>query len=124
MIPTIRPTLYKDQLAITLESETIAAQFLPGVGAKLCSLIYKPANLELLLQRPAEKYLLAPYDGGYVTEGECSGFDEMFPSIDKSFYEGYPWQRHANSGPRRSVEHPLGMHDCKTRPGLRKRPGL
>ncbi len=92
MIPTIRPTLYKDQLAITLESETIAAQFLPGVGAKLCSLIYKPANLELLLQRPAEKYLLAPYDGGYVTEGECSGFDEMFPSIDKSFYEGYPWR--------------------------------
>ncbi len=83
---------YKDQPAITLESETIAAQFLPGIGAKLCSLIYKPANLELLLQRPNEKYLLAPYDGDYVTQGECSGCDEMFPSIDKCFYEGFPWR--------------------------------
>ena len=92
MRSTITPSRYKDQPAITLESETIVAQFLPDVGAKLCSLIYKPANLELLLQRPNETYRLAPYDGDYVAQGECSGFDEMFPSIDRSFYEGYPWR--------------------------------
>jgi hypothetical protein len=39
MNPTIHPSRYKDQPAITLESETITAQFLPGVGAKMCSLI-------------------------------------------------------------------------------------
>ena len=58
----------------------------------MCSLIYKPAGTELLLQRPNEAYRLAPYDGDYVAQGECSGFDEMFPSIDKCFYEGYPWR--------------------------------
>ena len=83
---------YKDQPAITIESEKIVAQFLPGIGAKLASLVYKPAGLELLVQRPNEEYLLAPYDGDYVAQGECSGFDEMFPSIDKCFYEGYPWR--------------------------------
>ena len=68
------------------------AQFLPGIGAKMCSLVYKPAGLELLVQRPNEAYRLAAYDGDYVAQGECSGFDEMFPSIDKCFYEGYPWR--------------------------------
>jgi hypothetical protein len=92
MTSAIRPSRYKDQSAVTLESETIAAQFLPGIGAKLCSLIYKPAGTELLVQRPAETYQLAPYDGDYVTQGECSGCDEMFPSIDRCFYEGYPWR--------------------------------
>ena len=49
-------------------------------------------GLELLLQRANDTYLLAPYDGDYVTQGECSGFDEMFPSIGRCFYEGYPWR--------------------------------
>ncbi len=83
---------YKDQPAITIESEKVRSQFLPGVGAKIASLVYKPAATELLVQRPNEKYLLAPYDGDYVAQGECSGFDEMFPSIDRCFYEGYPWR--------------------------------
>jgi hypothetical protein len=92
MTSAIRPSRYKDQPAMTLESETIAAQFLPDIGAKMCSLIYKPAGTELLLQRPNEAYRLAPYDGDYVAQGECSGFDEMCPSIDKCFYEGFPWR--------------------------------
>jgi len=92
MTGTIRPSRYKDQPAITLESETIAAQYLPGVGAKMCSLIYKPVSLELLLQQPNETYRLAPYDGDYVAQSECSGFGEMCPSIDRCFYEGYPWR--------------------------------
>ena len=92
MTSAIRPSRYKDQPAVTIESQTVAAEFLPGVGAKMCSLIYKPANLELLLQRPNETYRLAPYDGDYVAQGECSGFDEMFPSIDKCFYEEFPWR--------------------------------
>lgn len=88
----IYPSQYKDQRALSVESGKIVAQFLPAVGSKMCSLVYKPLNLELLVQRSNPRYLLAPYDGDYVGQGECSGFDEMFPSIDKCFYEGYPWR--------------------------------
>ena len=86
------PSQYKDQPAITLESDQVTAQFLPGIGAKLCSLVYRAAGRELLVQRPNPAYLLAPYDGDYVAQGECSGLDDMFPSIDRCFYEGYPWR--------------------------------
>jgi hypothetical protein len=48
-------------------------------------------DFELLVQRPYEKYLIEPYDGDYVA-AECSGFDDMFPTIDRCFYESYPWQ--------------------------------
>jgi hypothetical protein len=88
---TISPTLYKDQPAVTIESEMISAQFLPTIGAKFCSLVYKPQNFELMVQRPAPKYLIAPYDGVYE-EGECSGFDDMFPTIDRGLYGKFPWQ--------------------------------
>jgi Aldose 1-epimerase len=83
---------YKDQPAVTLESDTLAAQFLPGIDAKLCSLVYKPTGTELFVQRPAPEYRQAPYDGDYVAQGECSGFDDMFPAIDRGFYESYPWR--------------------------------
>lgn len=83
---------YKDQPAISIESSDLAAQFLPGIGAKLCSLVYKPLGLELLVQRPEPVYRVAPYDGNYVAQGECSGLDDMFPSIDACFYEHYPWR--------------------------------
>jgi hypothetical protein len=82
---------YKDQPAITLESDLLCAQFLPSIGSKMCSLVYKPRQVELLVQNASEKYLLQAYDGEYIA-GECSGFDEMFPSIDTCFYESYPWQ--------------------------------
>ena len=92
MSATIHPSRYKDQPAITLESGVLAAQFLPGIGAKLCSLLHKPSGTELLLQRPNPGYRVARYDGDYVADGECSGCDDMFPSIDRCFYEGYPWR--------------------------------
>ncbi len=83
---------YKDQPAITIESDVIAAQFLPGIGAKLCSLRHRPSGTELLLQRPASAYRVARYDGDYVGDGECSGCDEMFPTIDPCFYHAHPWR--------------------------------
>jgi hypothetical protein len=85
-----KPT-YKDQQAISLNAGKLRAQFLPSLGAKLCSLVYLPRDLELLVQRPGTEYLLQPYDGNYVA-GECSGFDDMFPSIDACHYEDYPWK--------------------------------
>ncbi len=83
---------YKDQPAVTIETEQVTAQFLPHIGAKLCSLVYRPAGRELLVQRPGAAYRVAPYDGDYVGQGECSGLDDMFPTIDRCYYAGYPWQ--------------------------------
>jgi hypothetical protein len=88
---SISETRYKDQPAVTIESDVIAAQFLPSIGAKMSSLVHKPLSLELMVQRPNAEYLLQLYDGDYVA-GECSGFDDMFPTIDVCHYEDYPWQ--------------------------------
>ena len=82
---------YKNQNAITLESDVLKAQFIPKIGSKMCSFIYKPLDIELLIQRENKKYKLEPYGGNYL-KGECSGFDEMFPSIDECYYEDYPWE--------------------------------
>ncbi len=81
---------YKDQRAVTIETESLRAQFLPDTGAKLASLVYKPLDLEILIQRPSGRYLLQPFDGDYVA-GECSGLDDMFPTIDTCFYDRGPW---------------------------------
>ncbi len=88
---TIYNAHYKDQPAVTLESDVLRVQFLPTIGAKLCSLVYKPLNRELMVQNPSANYLLQPYDGHYES-AECSGFDDMFPTIDTCYYEAYPWQ--------------------------------
>lgn len=87
----IVPSQYKDLEAITIESSVLRAQFLPDTGSKLASLVVKPLNLELMVQRPASTYLRQPFDGNYVA-GECSGFDDMFPTIDTCAYERYPWK--------------------------------
>jgi hypothetical protein len=86
----ISATTYKDQPAVTIETDQVLAQFLPGVGAKLASLVYKPRNFELLVQRPSQVYKLQPFDGDYVA-GECSGLDDMFPTIDTCYYDRFPW---------------------------------
>jgi len=92
VVTAIRSSFYKDQPAITLETDQIAAQFLPGAGGQLCSFVYRPLGLELLVQRPWEQYRLSPYDGDYVADGECAGMDDMFPTIDRCFYDSYPWR--------------------------------
>jgi hypothetical protein len=88
---SIYSSRYKDVEAVTIESAAIRAQFLPGVGSKLASLVYRPAGMELMVQRPGEQYLCQPYAGSYVA-GECSGMDDMLPGIDVSRYETYPWE--------------------------------
>ena len=91
MNPIISPTTYKDQPAVAIVTDQISAQFLPGVGAKLASLVYKPRDFELLVQRPDPVYRMQPFDGDYVA-GECSGLDDMFPTIDTFYYDRFPWE--------------------------------
>lgn len=92
MICAITNTRYKDQPAVTLETDMLAAQFMPGAGGGLCSLVYRPLGLELLVQRPGQRYRRGPYDGDYVADGECAGMDDMFPTIDRCFYDLHPWR--------------------------------
>lgn len=87
----IYESAYKDQPAITIESQAVRAQFLPTIGAKMASLVYKPRDFEVMVQAPGETYLMQPFDGEYV-EGECTGFDDMFPTIDLCYYDRFPWQ--------------------------------
>jgi hypothetical protein len=82
---------YKNKPAILLENDLISALFLPGIGGKLCSLISKKTGYEFMVQRPGLAYKEQPFDGVY-TEGECSGFDDMFPTIDVCYYENEPWK--------------------------------
>jgi hypothetical protein len=91
MTTTVYDSQYKDQPAVSLESEAVRVQFLPGTGAKMASLVYKPRDFELMVQASGEQYLRQPFDGDYVS-GECTGFDDMFPTIDLCYYDRFPWQ--------------------------------
>ena len=90
MTPELYSSTYKDQRAVTFESALIRVQFLPEIGAKMASLVFKPLNYELLVQRPGEKYKIQPFDGDFVA-AECSGIDDMFPTIDACYYDPFPW---------------------------------
>ena len=86
----ITETTYKDQRAIALESDQARFLFLPDTGASLVSVYGKARQKEYLVQRPQEKYLRQPFDGVYV-DAECSGMDDMFPTIDRCAYDHFPW---------------------------------
>jgi hypothetical protein len=87
---TITHSKYKNLESVVLENNTIRAEFLPYPGGKLASLICKKTDFEFLVQRKNENYLEQPFDGEYI-KGECSGYDDMFPTIDTCNYENEPW---------------------------------
>ena len=86
----VSETRYKDQRAVALESEQARFVFLPDTGASLASAFAKGRQKEYLVQRPQETYLRQPFDGTYV-DAECSGMDDMFPTIDRCYYDRFPW---------------------------------
>ena len=74
-----------------LNNGHIRAEFLPDPGGKLVSFINLSSGYEFLVQRPNGIYRDQPFDGSYV-DGECSGFDDMFPTIDECLCEQEPWK--------------------------------
>ena len=96
-------TKYKDRPAILVKSSTLKATFLPLDGAKLVSLIRISDGKELLSTRPDSKYKVLAYDGDYV-DSECSGFDDMFPTVD-------PFT--PKSGPFKGVTYPDHGETCR-----------
>ena len=85
-IDMIALSKYKNKKSIVLESTKIRAEFIPDPGGKLASFINKETGYEYMLQRKNEKYLEQPFSGVFV-DGECSGFDDMFPTIDTCKYQ-------------------------------------
>ncbi len=86
----IKNTNYKDIQGISLENEQLRAIFLPNHGAKLASLFHKETLSEFLVQNQSDAYATLEYGGDYVSS-ECSGFDDMFPTIDSCVYDEAPW---------------------------------
>jgi hypothetical protein len=81
---------YKDQEALVLENDVIRAVLLPMWGGKTISLVHKGLGVETLWQNPAPSFRRSLYGDPYEV-GELAGFDEMFPTISRCFYEAPPW---------------------------------
>lgn len=81
---------YKNKKSVVLESSRIRAEFIPDPGGKMTSFINKETGYEYLVQRKNTIYREQPFDGVFV-DGECSGYDDMFPTIDTCNYEDEPW---------------------------------
>ncbi|ULQ51967.1 hypothetical protein [Flavihumibacter fluvii] len=86
-----RVSTYKNKKSIVLENDRIRTEFIPDPGGKMVSFIDKVNGYEFLVQRPGEIYRDQAFDGNY-TDGECSGYDDMFPTIDACSYELEPWK--------------------------------
>jgi hypothetical protein len=83
---------YKDRPAVGIASGRLSALFLPGDGGKLASL-RDAQGREYMAQAPGEVYLPLAYDDSYV-DSECSGFDDMFPTIDPFTRDGVHYPDH------------------------------
>jgi galactose mutarotase-like enzyme len=81
---------YKDQKAIVLENDLVRAVLLPAHGGKTISLVHKGLGVETLWQNPVPAFKGSKY-GELYEDGEFAGFDEMFPTISRCFYESSPW---------------------------------
>jgi hypothetical protein len=87
----ITDALYKDVSAVRVETEKLTALFLPELGGKLTSLKCTSSEREFLEQDKGKTYKKLSYAGDY-TAAECSAFDDMFPTIDRCYYDRFPWQ--------------------------------
>lgn len=92
---------YKDRPAIVVNSDSLVATILPEDGAKIASLRVKKSGKELLAVKKEEKYKVLTYEGDYVLS-ECSGFDDMFPTVDpytpeEGVYQGITYPDHGET---------------------------
>lgn len=75
--------IYKGLDAFFIENENIKLAVLRNLGAKIASLIYKPQGFEVASQPEKGEYRLAKF-GDLFELYDVSGFDDCFPTIDKS----------------------------------------
>ncbi|QFT89484.1 hypothetical protein FIU87_12565 [Bacillus sp. THAF10] len=78
----MRKSTFKGLKCVILENESIQAIFLPDYGGKLASFIDKKRNKEWLFQSKEASLEIPPY-GADFSAYDSSGFDDVFPSIDR-----------------------------------------
>ncbi|WP_428898194.1 Galactose mutarotase [Parelusimicrobium proximum] len=77
--------LYKNIPSVKIENENIRLVFLPGYGCKMASFINKKTNREILFQSSKDSLDIPPYAAPF-NKYDSSGYDEVFPSIDRCPY--------------------------------------
>ncbi len=92
---------FKDRPAVCVQSTALKATLLPKDGAKMASLIRLSDGKELLAVKAHSEYRTLSFDGDYVSS-ECSGFDDMFPTVDPytaptGAYAGIPYPDHGET---------------------------
>jgi hypothetical protein len=87
----IKRAKYKNKDCYVISSASLSASIIPDPGAKVASLVDCASGYEHMAQRGGALYRDQPFDGVYV-DGECTGFDDMFPTIDECHYELAPWK--------------------------------
>ncbi len=97
----ISESFYKGRPAVIVESDDLIATFLPQDGGKMASLRVRSSGKELLAVKAGDAYKVLTYDGDYVSS-ECSGFDDMFPTVDpytpdEGAYKGVTYPDHGET---------------------------
>lgn len=87
----IYETTYKNVEAIAIESNRLVVTMIPSSGSKLQSIYDKMLQKEYLIQSPSKEFVRSAYASNFA-EGDVSGFDEIFPSIESCFYPLEPWE--------------------------------
>lgn len=77
----VKESKFKNVLAFELITKSNTAKVVPLEGGKIASFKDRKSGKEYLLQNPSEKFLHTGFDDDFV-DGECCGFDDMFPTID------------------------------------------
>ena len=85
---TVQKRIYKNVEAMEIDNGTLSVLALPSSGGKIQSIRY--AGKEYLAQNPGSRFVMAEY-GAPFTDGDFSGFDDMFPTINACFYPGGIW---------------------------------
>lgn len=86
--------------AVVLTSGEVRATVLPGLGAKIISVIDRRADRELVWRDPSRSLADLPADALY-SDGDASGIDDCFPTVDACELDGaislqdhgYVWSR-------------------------------
>ena len=87
----IKKGFYKDLMCYDIVSGDKVLKILPGEGGKIASI--SAGGFEFLEQAPNKKYKKLNYTGVFV-DSECSGFDDMFPTVDEVETSGLIYPDH------------------------------
>lgn len=85
------PCLYRGVQAIELSGPGISATVLREFGAKIVSIRNCRTGFEHLWQGSDPVHARPEYDSEYI-QGDLSGFDDMFPTINRCPYPTVPWK--------------------------------